>query len=392
MKTQLTHKLKLIPMLMGLMVGGVAHAQNQPTQIQNPNLQYINPQATATPPDVLKINNNGKVNTVPITSSAVEFLPNNSQPAPPTTISMPPQGGASVSAYGTPMITNSPYTQVGQAQQPPISLPPLPTQIKPTADQAMDEAGLRLGPDQIRLLHKKVDALTKAAAEDSAGLPPKSVTSSITTSLSPGSTPPVFRIYKDYPTSIVVLDNEGNPWPITNWAGGNSKDLEIKRTSPKEDSDGASISITPMTPTGKYTHGGFSIYLKDLSIPLVLTYVGGQPVVDQRVEIRVPARGPNTKAPTKMASIGPGANQSLLSLLDGVAPKSAKPLKVISGVAQAWSIGGNRMLVRTPWTVISPGYFSGMRSGDGTNVYEIEQVSELRALNNGEITSISIDY
>jgi intracellular multiplication protein IcmK len=79
-------------------------------------------------------------------------------------------------------------------------------------------------------------------------------------------------------------------------------------------------------------------------------------------------------------------------LLDGVAPQGATSLKVTSGNAQAWSVGNGRMLVRTPLTVISPGYISGMRSADGTNVYEMEQVTELRAINGGQIVSVSIDY
>lgn len=309
----------------------------------------------------------------PITTSAPHFMP----------------GQPGVSAYGTPIAYGSqaqPVQSAVSSGSAPSGLPPLPTV---TVGQVLQDGGLYLSPNQIRDMHRQVEDMGRAAAEDPAGLPPRPETSSVMVSLTPGSTPPVVRIYMNYPTSLVVVDSAGNPWPVDNWAGG-SKSIEIKRPTAKDSIEGASITMTPLTPTGKYTHGGMTLYLKGQAIPVSLTYVGGQPVVDTRVELRVQARGPNTTVPSSMG-VGPAANPSLLSLLDGVAPQGAKALKVI-GDAQAWSIGNNRMLVRTPLTVVSPGYVSGMKSADGTNVYEMEQVSELRALNAGQIVSISIDY
>jgi intracellular multiplication protein IcmK len=328
----------------------------------------------------------------PITSTAPQFLPANQ--APPSVPMAPP----TVSAYGTPIYYNNqgqPQAQPVAAPNPvqqntaqvPTSLPPLPQVSVP---QAMQEGGLYLSPAQIREMHRQVDEMGRAAAEDTSGRPPRAETSSVKASLTPGSTPPVMRIYMNYPTSLVVVDSAGNPWPIENWAGGSSS-IEVKRPLAKDSPESASLTITPRTPTGKFTHGGLTLYLKGLAIPVSLTYVGGQPVVDQRLEVRIPSRGPNTSAPVSVG-VGPAANPSLLSLLDGVAPQGATTLKVTSGNAQAWSIGNNRMLIRTPLTVISPGYISGMRSADGTNVYEMEQVTELRAINGGQIVSVSIDY
>lgn len=340
-------------------------------------------------------------NPTPITPSAPQFIPAAQQPGTvPGPVVTP-----TVSAYGTPIyydqngvpqatppvqqavpVAGQP-TQIQAANTPPTALPPLPVATVP---QALEAGGLYLQPNQIRQLHKEVENMGRAAAEDPAGLPPRSATSSVKASLTPGSTPPVIRLYMNYPTSLVIVDNAGNPWPIENWAGGSSS-IEIKRPVSKESPDSASITLTPRTATGKFTFGGLTLYLKDLAIPVSITYVGGQPIVDQRVEVRIPARGPNTTAPVSQG-VGAAANPALLSLLDGVAPATAKPLKVPSGLAQAWSLGNNRMMVRTHLSVISPGYTSGMRSADGTNVYEMEQVSELRAMKDGKIVSISIDY
>jgi intracellular multiplication protein IcmK len=314
-----------------------------------------------------------------ITTSAPQFMVNQ---AP-----IPPAAPPTVSAYGTPIN----YQQSSNGQQAPVGLPPVPGQ-QVTVQQVLQEGGLYLTPNQIREMRKVVDGMGQAAAEEASGRPPRAETSSIVASLTPGATPPVIRVYMNYPTSLVFVDSGGNPWPIENFAGG-SKNLEIKRPLPKDDPDAvsASLSITPQNPTGKFTHGGITVYLKKLAIPVVVTYVGGQPVVDQRLEVRVPMRGPNSVTPISVG-VGPAANPSLLSLLDGVAPQGSKPLKVSSGAGQAWSIGNGRMFVRTPWTVISPGYVSGMKSADGTNVYEMEQVTELRAINGGKIQTISIDY
>lgn len=341
---------------------------------QNASQQSTNPQ------DVKQVEKKPFFGSAPpITSTAPQFLPKS----------------AGVSAYGTPLVYDANGSVIQSPQQNsstgstlPNRLPDLPTGAV-SVEQVLQEGGLVLSPEQIRDLHIKIDRMGRAAAEDPNGAPPRPETSSVVASLTPGSTPPVVRIYMNYPTSLVVVDSAGNPWPVDNWAGG-SKNIEIKRPTAKDSIEGASITMTPLTPTGKYTHGGMTLYLKGLAVPVSLTYVGGQPVVDTRVEIRIPARGPNTTAPSSVG-VGPAANPSLLSLIDGVAPQGAKSLKVM-GAASAWSIGENRMLVRTPLTIISPGYISGMKSADGTNVYEMEQVSELRALNAGQIVSISIDY
>lgn len=310
-----------------------------------------------------------------------------------------------VSAYGTPIY----YDQNGNPQPLPnnaatnraagnnqSALPPLPqvqqapSLPKVTVEQALQAAGFFLSPEQIKELHKEIDEMGRAAAEDPSGRPPRSETSSVKVSLSPGSTPPVVRLYMNYPTSLVVVDNAGNPWPIENWVGG-STSIEIKRPIAKDSPNSASLTMTPRTPTGKFTHGGITLYLEGLAIPISLTYVGGQPVVDQRLEVRVPARGPNTSAPV-YSGLGPSANPSLLSLLDGVPPHGASKLNVTTANAQAWAVG-NRMFVRIEnMEVISPGFFSSMKSANGTRVYEMEKITELRVMNNGEIESIKIDY
>ena len=364
----------------------VPASQSQATA-SAPRQQPAQPVAQPTPAQISQ----QRFGAEPITTTAPQFLPANQAPmatqvAPPT-----------VSAYGTPIYYNNqgqpqPQPVAAPAQQAagaslPTSLPPLPQVSVP---QALQEGGLYLSPAQIREMHRQVDEMGRAAAEDTSGRPPRAETSSVKASLTPGSTPPVMRIYMNYPTSLVVVDSAGNPWPIENWAGGSST-IEVKRPLAKDSPESASLTITPRTPTGKFTHGGLTLYLKGLAIPVSLTYVGGQPVVDQRLEVRIPTRGPNTSAPISVG-VGPAANPSLLSLLDGVAPQGATSLKVTSGNAQAWSVGNGRMLVRTPLTVISPGYISGMRSADGTNVYEMEQVTELRAINGGQIVSVSIDY
>jgi intracellular multiplication protein IcmK len=356
---------------------------------------------TANGQDVTKKGNTGVTlmppDPAPITSTAPQFLP---QPAPVQTV-MP-----TVSAYGTPIyygpngqmsaqpvqmqMTQQQGQVMGQQGQPgvPTALPPLPQPS--VVQQALTESGMFLTPTQIRELKKQAEEMGRAAAEEPTGRPPRSETRFVTYSMSPGSTPPVVRLYMGYPTSVVMVDSAGNPWPIENFVGG-SKHIEIKRPLEKEDANSASLTITPLTPTGKFTHGGVTVYLKGHPIPISLTYVGGQPMVDQRLDVRVPMRGPNTSAPMSFG-VGPAANPQLLSLLEGVAPTGAKSLVVPSRNAQAWSLGNGKMLVRTPLVIISPGYVAGMKSSDGTNVYEMEQVSELKAIYEGKIVSIGIDY
>ena len=299
----------------------------------------------------------------------------------PQTTSIQPQQAAQVQPASQPVPPAvQTGAQVGQVSAP-QSLPPLPPGLL-TPESAMESVNLVLSPDQIRKIRKNVEDMQQAASEVPSGVPPRPVTNSVVASLTPGATPPVIRLFKSFPTALVVVDSTGTPWPVTNFVADPS--VDVHRGGESSQAEGASLSLTPKR---QFVQGGISVYLKGQSVPVVLTFVSAQKEVDMRTEVRVNARGPNSRI--EFAGLPEQANPSLLSLLDGVAPSGAKVLRV-SGPAQAWMSNG-KMLVRTPLSLISPAWISSVRSADGTQAYELMPISEIRAMKDGKIVTLSID-
>lgn len=277
------------------------------------------------------------------------------------------------------------------AQNAPTSLPPL----LPTTQDALSSVQLNLSPEQIFLLKQIQDKMTQASAADPSGKPPKVQTRSVRVSLEPGAPIPELNIAPGFPSSITVVDAEGNPWPIDNFAGGSDRDIQVNRPTPKDEKNGlgASLVVLPVTNTGKYTPGGLSIYLKDMLTPIVLSYQGGKGVVDQRIELRVAKKGPMAQAPISLSGNELAqfdVNPALYRLLDGLAPDGAKKLKTSNQGVQAWSYKTS-MYVKSQYPLLA-GVRNGMKSGDGTYVYEAEPSSSLRLMAGSDIITVTVDF
>ncbi len=217
-----------------------------------------------------------------------------------------------------------------------------------------------LTPEQIKTLRYLFDQSQRAAAADPGDKPPKPTSSSVMVNLSPGAAPPVIRLRAGYVTSLVFLDSTGEPWPVQAYDLGNPKSFNIRW-----DQKGNTLLVQAMD---TYQAGNLAVMLKDHNTPVMITLMPGQQEVDYRVDLRLPNLGPN--AAPSISGLPDMGNSQLLNFLDGVPPQGARELEVSGEACQAW-IMGNRLLLRTRLTVLSPSWLSTMRSPDGTNVYEM---------------------
>lgn len=239
-----------------------------------------------------------------------------------------------------------------------------------------------LSPGQIQMLHNKLDETQRVQAAAPNNSPPRPTSSSILVKLDTGSTPPVIRLSRGFVSSLVFIDTSGSPWPIEAYDIGNPDVFDIKWN--KQDN-----TLLIQARAG-YTYGNLAVILKDLNTPVMLTLVPGQSIVDYRVDLQIQGLGPLSKPGIQGVGLPSQPTSSLLSVLDGVPPKSSKELEVEGNMAQAWVLK-NRIFVRTRHTLLSPAWVSKMSSADGMNAYEVQKTPMLLLSRHGKAVQVKVE-
>ncbi|MFZ2314192.1 MAG: DotH/IcmK family type IV secretion protein [Gammaproteobacteria bacterium] len=262
---------------------------------------------------------------------------------------------------------------------PPTS--PRPTPEATAAFNAMLQQNMPLTPQQVVQLHQQID-MSQRAASIPANIPPKPVSSTIMVNLAPGTTPPAVRLAQGYVSSLVFIDSTGSPWPIASFDIGNPKAVNIQW-------DGKS-NVLLLQAVAAYSDGNIVVKLVGMPTPITLELVAGQRVVDYRADIHVSGIGPNTKDIPMGTPLPNSANQLLLGVLDGIAPAGSKPLIVPGADNQAWLLG-DKMYLRTRFTVLSPGWVGKMVSPDGMIAYEMPKTSSILISRYGEPVELKVE-
>ena len=249
------------------------------------------------------------------------------------------------------------------------------------AFDAMAQQNMPLTPQQVVKLRQLIDA-SQRAAKISPTIPPKPVSTTIMLNLAPGVTPPAIRLAQGYVTSLVFVDSVGSPWPVASYILGDPRAANIQW-------DGKSnvVVIQAITP---YGDSDLVVRLAGLNTPITLALVSGQRVVDYRTDIHVSGLGPNTKDLPMGTPLPESANQLLLTVLDGIAPPGSKQLSVRGADCQAWLLG-DKMYLRTRFTVLSPGWVGRMVSPDGMYAYEIQKSSSVLISRYGEPVELKVE-
>lgn len=242
------------------------------------------------------------------------------------------------------------------------------------------QQNMPLTPQQVVRLRQMIDVSQRAAAIP-ANVPPKPVSSTLMVNLAPGATPSAIRLAQGYVSSLVFVDSTGSPWPIASYDVGDPKANTIQW-------DGKS-NILLIQAIAPYSDSNIVIRLIGLATPVTLELVSGQRVVDYRADIHVSGIGPNSKDIPSGTRLPDSASQLLLGVLDGVAPPGSKQLSVRGGDAQVWLLG-DKMYLRTRFTVLSPGWVGKMVSPDGMNAYEIQTTSSILISQYGEPVELKV--
>jgi len=185
-------------------------------------------------------------------------------------------------------------------------------------------------------------------------------------------------------TTLSLLDATGAPWPIQDigWAG----DFEV--IEPEE--GGHILRITPMSIAA---YGNMSIRLVKLKTPVTIMLTTSKDAVQYRVDARIGEFGPqSTPQIIEGGTERVAGNDSIMAVLDGTPPSGATRLNVggVDSRTTAYKLN-NMTYVRTPLTLLSPGWQQSVSSADGMNVYALNDTPVLLLSDRGKFTRASLN-
>ena len=254
-----------------------------------------------------------------------------------------------------------------------------------SAFEAVLNGAFPLKPDEIREI-LDVFKDVREAQESRIGGPAKPEITLETVALDPGSTPPTIQLSPNYVTTLNIVDISGQPWPIEDMSwGGNFEIIQ-----PKE-----GANIVRISPMKAHEVGNISMKLLDLDTPVIFSLQTDLDKVDVRFDAQIPEYGPYAEMPlianNNISAVA--GNDEILRILDGTPPADAEKLTVngVDGRTTIYDVNGT-IYVRTPFTLLSPGWSSSIKSADGTSVYAIGQSPVLLLSDKGKMVRALVDY
>lgn len=228
----------------------------------------------------------------------------------------------------------------------------------------------------------------REAQETRIGGKPKPEIKLETVTMDPGSTPPVITLTPNHVTTLNIIDVTGAKWPIEDisW-GGNFEIIQ-----PREGEN-----IVRISPMKAHEVGNISMQLLELDTPIVFTLQTELESFQVRYDAQIPLYGPNAAA--ELIDNGPATtaaaagDREILQILDGTPPGNATKLTLmgVDGRTTAYDVDG-RYYVRTPLSMLSPGWTASLTSADGTSVYRINQSPVLLLSERGKMVRATVDY
>ena len=315
-------------------------------------------------------------------------------PAAATPGGAPPAGADAANPLGPAgdlPLGGAPGAAAGAAPQTPEELQAMMEQEASDQQKKLEEATfdmalkqlLPLSPQQIRTTLDKFRE-SREAAETPLTVPePRSEVQ--TASLDPTAEPLIARMAPGNVTTLTFLDATGAPWPIQDmsWAGP----FNIQAAE-------SGSNLVRISPTTAHGVGNISIRLVDMITPVVMRLTTGIDWVHYRLDVRIPKPGPLAKTPLieygGLKTVA-GKDEQMVSVLDGTPPTGAEKLKVdgVDGRTTAYQMSG-RVYLRTPLTLLSPGWDASVSSADGVNVYAFNSAPVVLLSDDGRMVKAHI--
>ena len=289
------------------------------------------------------------------------------------------QVGSGASGGGGKVSLSGPFADLEPPQKTPEQIE---AEIRKQAFDAAITGLLPMRPEEIRKMMEIYDKTREAIQKPVYPYPTPEVVVE-TVSLDPGATPPTLKVAVGHVTSLSILDVTGSPWPIKDitYAG----DFEV--VQPEE--GGNIVRIIPMA---EFAHGNLVVRLLKMDTPIIFTVETHRDVVQYRFDARIPDYGPYAEIPLIQGGLTLVAGTPLLnSILDGVPPEGAVRLDVsgVDGRTSAFRYNDNTY-VRTPLTLLSPGWNSSVSSADGMNVYALKEAPVLLLSDGGHMVRANV--
>lgn len=260
----------------------------------------------------------------------------------------------------------------------------LEREVREKAFKAAIDGLLPMRPEEIRKLLESYDR-TQESVEVPIYPAPKPEIAVETLSLDPGTKPAVIKMAFGHVTTFNTLDITGAPWPIEDmsWAGN----FDVMETEA-----GSGMNIVRITPQTEFATGNMSMRLVGLRTPVIIMMETNREKVHYRFDAVIPEFGPMANSPIIQTNAGLSAgNLDMAKILEGVPPPSAKRLAVsgIDGRTSAYKMNG-RTYLRTPTTLLSPGWSQTVSSADGMKVYEMSDTPVVLVSEKGKMVRLKL--
>lgn len=281
--------------------------------------------------------------------------------------------------------------------------PPLPTGLGPTvsakpgAGMSPDDfarllnSNMPLNPNQVREVNR-AQADVKRARNARVGPAPTPVSVTARVTLAAGAAPAIVRLDADTVTTMVFNDVTGAPWRVLEVRAGGRELVDIPK---REQLAAVPTNMFTVTPLDDYVSTNLVVFLEGAPAPVTMLVATNQKEVDFRVDVSVQARGPAAVMPVISRGLAESVSPELTTMVSGLTPSNAKPLKVVaSDVADvsAWVIG-DKMFVRSRANVLAPAVPKDGKvatGADGTKVYELPHASEVLLMQGGAVGRLKL--
>lgn len=280
-------------------------------------------------------------------------------------------------------------------------------QAPPSGQNVIPDNVIPFTPDMIRELGKRYGD-NKRAEEEVTTQQASPVNRRVNVSYAPGQTTNIINTIKGYPTALSFFDSTGQPWPIQ-WdtnsnpaavAGGTNCNASPGSGGPSVAAVGFYVctpikgsNVLEITPMSLQPRGGLLVTLQSAPKPIAFLLIAGGGRYDADLSVSVADRGPNAKVALITQPDAPDTGAPFLTgMLEGVPPADAAPLSV-SGVApddvRAWRLG-DRVYLRTRYTLLSPEWTASEAGEGGLTVYAIPTTPVVLLSANGQTVSAAL--